>query len=86
MKVDKKLITDALYVYRNKAVQTAQSAGYAGRMDDGGASHMEAQADAYEAGLNGTLPKFLKDTYEDIQKRQDPEYAEYIRLQTKFEK
>jgi hypothetical protein len=67
------------------AENQAESAGYGGRMDDGGASKMRSQVEFYRAGLNKTFPpewdKYVK-KYLEIY---DPEYSEYIRLKQKFE-
>lgn len=39
-------------------------------------------ADAYEAGLNGVVPEFLREIWDKM----DEEYSEYLRLKEKFEK
>lgn len=42
--------------------------------------------DALSAGLQGTVPLCLSEHYEKFLREQDPEWAEYKRLQVKFGK
>ena len=74
----------ALARYRQHAKKVALDAGYSGAMNDGGASFMEAKAQAFEDGWNHKVPDFLVEACEQIQREANPEYAEYLRLQQKF--
>lgn len=65
-----------------------EDAGYGGRMDDGGASLMQSRLTHW---LDGVMFARSGKTvvYDHIianaRKQDDPDYAEYIRLQKKFE-
>jgi hypothetical protein len=63
-----------------EAKNRRESAGYNGRMDDGGASVLEAQVRFYKLGMEGKFP----DEWQEFEKQLDPEYQEYIRLRRKF--
>jgi hypothetical protein len=64
-----------------EAAKTArEDAGYGGRMDDGGASILEAQVKFFQHGLACRLPP----EWEQYKKLLDPEYTEYLRLKRKF--
>lgn len=75
----------ALARYRKEADEAELSAGYSGEMSDGGADRMRQQADAFEAGLKGIVPDFLKDILLQVQRENDSEYAKYLELKKKFE-
>jgi hypothetical protein len=69
-------------VIEKEAVRLAESAGYAGAMDDGGAGRLREQLEFWQAGLAGDVPK----EWDEYLKPLDPEYAEYLRLHKKFKK
>jgi len=82
-----------LSMVRNWAANARETAGFNGRWDDGGAGAMEAQAKFYEYGMRRECPPdwggFFDDANKILQKeefRKDPEYKEYLRLQSKFGK
>jgi hypothetical protein len=64
----------------NAAHSAREGAGYGGRWDDGGASHMEDQVKFYRYGQQSIVPPEWK----EYEKLLDPEYQEYVRLQQKF--
>ncbi len=76
------LIGTALAQYRADAIAANESAGYAGAM---GCSHMLAVADAYQCGREGKTPDFLEPYIKEARRQTDPEYAEFVRLKSKFE-
>ena len=63
-----------------------QNAGFAGEWGDGGASRDLDILAAWCAGLNRTVPRQFLGVLEDLRKDADPEYAEYLRLKSRFEK
>ena len=79
-------IFKALVRYRRAANLARENAGFGGHMHDGGASVMHSRADAYEAGLHGTIPDFLADYVKEAEQAEDPEYATFLRLKKKFDK
>lgn len=83
---DRATIDRALATYREAAKTQRINAGYAGEWGDRGAGVMEQVADAYEAGLNGIIPAFLTGYVAEVERQKDPEYAEFLRLQSKFGK
>jgi len=62
------------------------AAGMNGQWDDGGASYIEDQIAAFKAGLAGEVPKEWLEEAQKIKNAADPEWAEFERLKTKFEK
>ena len=77
-------INEFLEFLRRKATKLQDDAGYNGRHDDGGASHIRDMIDVYIAGMSQQLPENWKRYYEEFQKEGDPEYQEYLRLKNKF--
>jgi len=69
---------------RIKASNVIQAAAHNGQWTDGGGGALEAQCDAFEAGLSLTCPKDWKKEYEEMMKAEDPDYQEYKRLKKKF--
>jgi len=67
-----------------EARKVREDAGYGGRMDDGGASKLEDQVNYYRYGMTRTLPPDWGTFAEQVEREEDPEYAEYLRLQKKF--
>lgn len=64
-----------------KAAESARmDAGYGGRHDDGGASHMEAQVRFYRLGQRNEIP----DEWKTFANQLDPEYETFLRLKEKF--
>ena len=70
---------------KKEAQNRRDNGGYAGRWDDGGASALERELEAYQAGMSGTVPSSWDFITTRLQ-NQDPEYQEYLRLSEKFGK
>lgn len=68
------------------AAQKRESAGWGGRMDDGGAGHLLSMLEVWQAGLRGEIPPVFQEYAEQAEKESDPEWAEFQRLQKKFGK
>jgi hypothetical protein len=69
---------------RHVAKARREDAGYSGSWSDGGASSLLAECDAFEAGLNQTVPKRWQTEFERMKHLQDPEYLTYLKLHQKF--
>lgn len=69
-----------------EAHNARESAGYGGRWDDGGASVLEAQVQFYRYGQQGIVPPEWQKHADQARKEADPEYEQYMRLRTKFER
>jgi hypothetical protein len=78
-------VQQALMEYRQEAKRVEDNAGYSGMMTDGGSLRMMEKADAYEAGLKGEIPEFLKPFIKKIRCEKDPEYVKYLELKQRFE-
>jgi hypothetical protein len=70
---------------RKIAEQRRLDAGYSGSYDDGGARMLEEKVEAWEAGLNGTIPKCISNLHKEFSKTIDPEYQKYLELKKRFE-
>lgn len=75
----------ALMRYRKAADAVEKGAALGGSMDDGGATKMRDLANAYQSGLNRTVPDFLIPFIKEINRETDPEYQKYLKLKKKFE-
>jgi hypothetical protein len=66
-------------------------AGWAGRMDDGGASLLQEKLEIFETMWDGKslaesrVPKFIKSILIGVERLYDPEYQKYLELKAKFE-
>lgn len=61
------------------------NAAYDGAMHDGGARSILDTVEAWLCGLEGRVPQSLEAYRKMAQREADPEWAEYQRLQKKFE-
>lgn len=77
-------VVNALTLARAKAKEKRAAAGFDGRMDDGGAGHLEALCNAYQSGRRGEVPDFLTDFVAQAEREADPEWCAYQRLHAKF--
>ena len=68
-----------------RAAEAALDAGFSGAHHDGGARALIERLKAWCDGLDGQLPDDFQQDCVAIQKEEDPEYEEYLRLQKKFE-
>jgi len=68
-----------------RAAKLRDDAGHSGSMTDGGAHALEEQIAVWQAGLQGKLPQAWWAALEELERQEDPEYAEYLRLKKKFE-
>ena len=84
MNVNHKVLDFAMVRFEAEAKAARDDAGYGGRMDDGGYRRMIGQLEAYAAGIRGEIPDFLQKHYDAIMRENDPEYARYLELKTKF--
>lgn len=69
-----------------EAHNARESAGYGGEWGDRGASVMEAQVQFYRYGQQGVVPPEWQKHAEQARKEADPEYEQYQRLKSKFER
>jgi len=69
---------------REIAHQKREDAGYSGSWGDNGARALEETCDAFEAGLQGKCPDAWKEELAKMQRENDPEYKEFLRLKQKF--
>ena len=74
------MIDKLIEIVLTAAADARESAGYGGRMDDGGASRLEDQVKFYNYGRNGIVPP----EWETYKKELDPEYQRYLELKKKF--
>lgn len=82
-----KLIIDgAMALCAAHAMELASNAAHDGAMHDGGASRLRELMTAYRAGMEGRVPTFLEPYMAEAEHRADPEYSEFLRLQSKFGK
>ena len=80
------MIEDIIKLVLIDAEKRRNDAGYAGRMDDGGASALKEQVEYYLAGMNGEIPENWQKYVKEIKILSDPEYRDYLRLKEKFGK
>ena len=66
------------------APDARESTGYSGSWGDGGAGILEAQVQFYRYGRSGILPAEWTKYARQAEVAADPEYAEYLRLHSKF--
>lgn len=81
---DKEIFERVMGIIRMEAHNARESAGYGGRWDDGGASRLEEQIRFFQYGLQGVLPPEWEKYKDQVKKESDPEYAQYVRLRSKF--
>jgi hypothetical protein len=86
--INKAIMARVLSHLRQDAAMRRSAAAFGGRMDDGGASHIEEVCNAYESGMAGQIPAAWMSTYRSMEieaaRSSDPEFAEYQRLTAKF--
>lgn len=75
-------IEDLKQAVLDEAESRRLNAGYAGRMDDGGARLLKDQVKYYSLGQMGKIPE----EWMKFATKLDPEYELYQRLKNKFEK
>ena len=67
-------------------------AAWSGSMTDGGASHLQNKLDIFTTMWDKTnlaefrIPRFIKPYIEAAEREEDPEYQNFLRLKSKFEK
>lgn len=72
----------------SSAVKARDDAGYSGRMDDGGARHMEEKLRYWLDGIKFAATgdtEVYSSIAKRLEKETDPEYEDYKRLKEKFE-
>jgi len=75
-----------LKIIEEDAENRRAAASYGGEWSDRGASDLEKQIKAYKAGMNGEIPEMWRGYEEELKKKTDAEYGEYVRLTEKFER
>lgn len=87
MTINRTVMDRVIKIYREDAEAVGKSADLVGfAAAAGGRQNMLDRVEAYEAGLNQTLPDFLKDLYmEHYRKETDPNYITYLQLRKKYE-
>lgn len=83
---DREMFDRIMGILRNEAHSAREGAGYSGRWDDGGAGRLEDQIRFFQYGLAGTLPPEWEKYKVQVLHEADPEYAQYQRLKSKFER
>lgn len=83
--ITSEVIQQALLKALELAEKKREDAGYAGAMDDGGASALEMQVTSYANGWLHEVPAWLQVYVDAIIHESDSEYDEYWRLKEKFE-
>lgn len=70
------------------AQSNEDTARFNGRYDDGGARVIRGQVEMYRAGARRIVPPQWADDYaaakDELLAKRDPDYAEYLRLRSKF--
>lgn len=85
-------IVEAITEIECISAKMKNDAGWAGRMDDGGASELLEKLEIFETMWDGKplaesrVPKFIKPVLVKIEQSYDPEYQKYLELKQKFEK
>lgn len=74
----------ALALARADAAKIRENARLGGHYDDQGAAALERLCSAFECGLRGTAPEFMREFVTEAKRNADPEFIEYQRLHQKF--
>ena len=75
----------AIQLMLKHAAQCRADAGMNGEHHDGGAGSIEAQVEAFRAGLLGNVPDIWKTVLIKMTREENPEWKEYLRLKAMFE-
>ena len=79
-------VTEEFLGYLSAQAQDAkESAGWGGRFDDGGSSHVSELLCAYRAGRDGMIPAFWVEQLKKFNQEEDAQYQEYLRLKQVYE-
>ena len=84
-------IVEAISKIEKDAVEMKNNAGWAGVMNDGGASVLLEKLEIFETMWDGKplpesrVPKFIKATLVGVERLYDSEYQKYLELKEKFE-
>jgi hypothetical protein len=84
-------IVEAISKIEKDAVEMKNNAGWAGVMNDGGASVLLEKLEIFETMWDGKplpesrVPKFIKPILITVQQTYNPEYQTYLELKEKFE-
>lgn len=76
---------DFLNWLEKRAEQLRLDAGFGGSHSDGGAKVLQDQVTIYRHARAGEMPPLWMKLWNEYDRDRDPEYAEYLRLQKKFE-
>lgn len=68
-----------------KAQSQGIDAGYGGAMNDGGQGALEREVEVYVAALSSTYPRAWDEYVKEFNRKNDPEYQEFLRLSKKFQ-
>lgn len=77
-------VVQALTLAHAKAAKMREAAAHDGHHNDGGAGHLIALCNAFDAGWQHAVPEFLSEFMTQAEREADPEYAQYQRLHAKF--
>lgn len=69
---------------RLRGEELKNDAAHTGGWSDNGGGALIAEADAFDAGLDGRLPDGWEEYAEEYRREKDPEWQEYQRLKKKF--
>jgi hypothetical protein len=84
-------IIEAISEIEVHAAERKNNAGWAGAMNDGGASVLLEKLEIFETMWDGKtlpesrVPKFIKPVLIKVEQSYDPEYQKYLKLKEKFE-
>jgi hypothetical protein len=82
--LDRNLVRKLASVVRNEANSLEMNAGMSGLHHDGGAGRLLAMLGAWQDGLAQKVPEEFKVFVNQIEREEDPEYPDYLRLKEKF--
>lgn len=92
--LNKGVISAVANEIRSCGSRLADDAARGGSMHDRGGSSLIDKAEYYLMGMNGIIPEEWKNLYKETEQRMkseqakkaDPEYTEYLRMKSKFER
>ncbi len=79
-------IEDLISAMYRKAEDMKHSAGMNGEWHDGGASSLISEIEAFKCGMTGQVPNDWLEVASQMKNQADPDWEQYQKLKTKFEK
>ncbi len=78
-------IEDLISAMYKKAETMKHNAGMNGAWNDGGASALVEQIEAFKCGMTGQVPNGWLEVANQMKNEDDPDWEQYQKLKTKFE-